>query len=347
MYKDNSYEAIKKRILDNIELDIDKREGSFLNNMSSGIAVEQAKSHIRMDDIINRCFIRTGYDEDLEERAAESGIYRKQGKKSTGSVTVTGEDGIMITNGTIFICGDLEYIMLNDVMLGNDNICYLEALEVGSKYNVLPNSNFKLKDEIQGVRNITNTVEFKGGIDIESDEALKTRYFDYQDDPPTSGNKAHYRVWATEVDGVERAIVLPRWKGNGTVKVMIIGKDNTPVTQDIVNNCKLHIEEEMPLSDITLTVVTPTLLDITISASLKIKSGYIASEIKEDATSLIKYHIRSLTTELTYSKIYGIIANLEGVEDIQSLDVNGATSNIVIPDDKIINLLNIEISEVV
>ncbi len=353
MYKDHTYEVIKSRMFNNMNLKIDKREGSFVNNMSSGIAMEQAKSHMRMDDILSIGFIRTGFNEYLEERTNESGIYRKPGKKSTGSVTVIGKEGTVLTNGTIFLCGDLKYIMLNDVVLGEDNICYLESMYVGKMYDVLANSEFVLQDNIEGIESITNTENFVGGIDVEDDESLRKRYNKFMDDPPTSGNKAHYELWATEVDGVDRAIVYPRWDksngkdGNGTVKVMIIAKDNKPVTKEVLEECRRHIEEEMPISEITLTVTTPTLLDVVVKSIIELKDGYDLTEIKFEFEEALNEYLKTVTNELTYSKVYGLMINLGGVGDIQSLTINDSTSNITIAEDKIVNISDIQLSEVI
>ena len=43
MYSDQTYEVIKNRTLENINLDIYKGEGSFLNNMVSGNNLEISK----------------------------------------------------------------------------------------------------------------------------------------------------------------------------------------------------------------------------------------------------------------------------------------------------------------
>ena len=53
----NSYEIIKQRILDSIVIDIDKREGSFTNNMISPVVEELAKAYINMEDILSLGFI--------------------------------------------------------------------------------------------------------------------------------------------------------------------------------------------------------------------------------------------------------------------------------------------------
>lgn len=346
MYSEQTYEVIKQRILDNIALDIDKREGSILNTFASANAMSLAKAYIEMGDILSLGFIEDTFDNYLDKRVSEFGVYRKKGTKATGQIKVTGDEGTVISNGTTFLCNDLKFVMLNDVVIGEeDDICYVEAEEVGYKYNLSPNSIFTLIEPINGVKTLTNETTFKNGVDIETDEELRKRFIKVVNNPSTSGNKNHYEEWALEVNGVGRAIVYPLWDGNGTVKVMIVGNDNKPVLEEVITNCKLHIEENMPIG-CQLTVITPTNLDITIVANIELKEGYDKEEIKQEFEAKINEYLKSVTTELTYSKVYGLLANILGVEDITSLTVNGGTSNITIAEDKIINITSIDISEV-
>ena len=346
MYSEQTYEVIKQRILDNIALDIDKREGSILNTFASANAMSLAKAYIEMGDILSLGFIEDTFDNYLDKRVSEFGVYRKKGTKATGQIKVTGDEGTVISNGTTFLCNDLKFVMLNDVVIGEeDDICYVEAEEVGYKYNLSPNSIFTLIEPINGVKTLTNETTFKNGVDIETDEELRKRFIKVVNNPSTSGNKNHYEEWALEVNGVGRAIVYPLWNGNGTVKVMIVGNDNKPVLEEVITNCKLHIEENMPIG-CQLTVITPTNLDITIVANIELKEGYDKEEIKQEFEAKINEYLKTVTTELTYAKIYGLLANIVGVEDITSLTVNGGTSNITIAEDKIINITSIDISEV-
>ena len=346
MYSEQTYEVIKQRILDNIALDIDKREGSILNTFASANAMSLAKAYIEMGDILSLGFIEDTFDNYLDKRVSEFGVYRKKGTKATGQIKVTGDEGTVISNGTTFLCNDLKFVMLNDVVIGEeDDICYVEAEEVGYKYNLSPNSIFTLIEPINGVKTLTNETAFKNGVDIETDEELRKRFIKVVNNPSASGNKNHYEEWALEVNGVGRAIVYPLWNGNGTVKVMIVGNDNKPVLEEVITNCKLHIEENMPIG-CQLTVITPTNLDITIVANIELKEGYDKEEIKQEFEAKINEYLKTVTTELTYSKVYGLLANILGVEDITSLTVNGGTSNITIAEDKIINITSIDISEV-
>lgn len=346
MYSEQTYEVIKQRILDNIALDIDKREGSILNTFASANAMSLAKAYIEMGDILSLGFIEDTFDTYLDKRVSEFGVYRKEGTKATGQIKVTGDEGTVISNGTTFLCNDLKFVMLNDVVIGEeDDICYVEAEEVGYKYNLLPNSVFTLTEPIDGVKTLNNETAFKNGVDIETDDELRKRFIKVVNNPSTSGNKNHYEEWALEVNGVSRAIVYPLWNGNGTVKVMIVGNDNKPVLEGVINECKAHIEENMPIG-CQLTVVTPTNLDVTITSTIELKEGYEKEEVKQEFEANLSEYIKSVTNELTYAKVYGLLANIVGVEDITSLTVNGGTSNITIAEDKIINIASIDISEV-
>ena len=346
MFSNQTYEIIRQRILDNINISIDKREGSFTSNMISPIAEELTKAYINMGDILSLAFIEDNFDTFLDKRVSEFGVYRKEGTKATGEIKVEGQDGAIITNGTLVKANDLYFTVLNDIELPNENILYVEANEVGYKYNLLANTEFELVEKNDKITSLINETDFENGVDIETDKELRARFKKVVNNPSTSGNKYHYEEWALEVNGVGRAIVYPLWNGNGTVKVMIIGNDNKPVTDEIVENCKLHISEKMPIG-CQLTITTPTLLNVTIKASIELKEGYVLEDVKVDFKDDLNNYLKDVTTELTYSKVFGILANHVGVEDITLFTINDNNSNIAISEDRIINISEINLSEVV
>ena len=346
MFSNQTYEVIKQRILDNINIDIDKREGSFVSNMAGPIAEELAKAYINMGDILSLGFIDDTFDTYLDKRVSEFGVYRKEGVKATGEIKVEGKEGTVITNGTLIKANDLYFTVLNDIELPTDNILYVEANEVGYKYNLLANTEFELVEKNDKVTKLVNEVEFANGVDIETDEDLRKRFVKVINNPSTSGNKNHYEEWALEVNGVGRAVIYPLWDGNGTVKVMIIGNDNKPVTEEIVEACRLHIEENMPIG-CQLTVITPSLLSVTIKADIGLKEGYELEDIKLEFEASLNEYLKDVTNELTYSKVYGLLVNLAGIGDINNFLINDNNSNITISEDKVINISEIILSEVV
>lgn len=348
MFNEQTYEVIKQRILDNITIAIDKREGSFVNAMVSPNVEELEKAYVSIGDILNLVFIEDGFDTFLDKRVADFGVYRKIGSKSTGSITVAGLQGEIIDNGTIITTSNgLKYQVLNDVVLSDiDNILHVEALEIGSKYNLLANTIFNLLETNSNITSLTNLANFSGGIDVESDEDLRERFKKIVNNPTTSGNKAHYQMWALECQGVGKAMVYPLHEGNGTVKVVIIGNDNKSVSNEIVANVQTYIEEMKPIG-CSLTVTTPSALDVVITGSIKLQVGYSIEDIKLSFENSLNEYLKDITTELTYSKVYGLLASQLGIGDIQNLSLNGATNNITIPSDKLINISSLILSEVV
>ena len=112
MYKDQTYEVIKERILDGNISNIDKKEGSFTNNMISPIAVEFARTYMEFEHILNILFVTDSYGEYLDKKANEFGIYRKMGTKANGIVRVYGsEDTVIPRNATITTNTGLVFIV--------------------------------------------------------------------------------------------------------------------------------------------------------------------------------------------------------------------------------------------
>ena len=74
MFSNQTYEAIKQRILNNIQTDIDKREGSFTQNLISPVSQELAKFYIEQEDLVNMAFVRNGFFNYLDDKCWEYGI---------------------------------------------------------------------------------------------------------------------------------------------------------------------------------------------------------------------------------------------------------------------------------
>ncbi|QQY52415.1 baseplate J/gp47 family protein [Clostridioides difficile] len=346
MYSDQTYEVIKNRTLENINLDIYKGEGSFLNNMISGNNLELSKIYLELSKIHKMAFIQDTYNQFLDKRVNEFGVYRKLGTESNGEVEFIGENGVEISNGTIISYKDLSFVVIKDIVIGGEegNISPVEALEIGTRYNLPSDCEFKVNDNIFGIEKITNINKFSGGTEIETDEELRERFLEYKNQA-TSGNKAHYEEWALEVDGVYNAKVYPRWNGAGTVKVLLFGQNNQAVEEEIITKCREHIEEEMPIGA-TLTVTTPIPLNITISASMELESGYTLDMVKNSFIENINQYFRSITGEIVYTKIMGILISTSGVHDLSNLLVNNSTDNITINEDKIPSVTTVNFSEV-
>ena len=346
-YNQETYQAIRQRMLDNMTNDIDKREGSFVSNMVSPVGTEFAKYYMELDNILSIMFLEDATNEFLDKKVYDFGIYRKMGTSARGIIKVTGTNGTFIPKGSeVLSQGELVFYTLNDTWIENEEaIIEVEASNVGVDFNIIANSIDKFAKKIDGVTSVTNEEEFTEGTDTETDEELRERFFEIIRRPATSGNIYHYEQWAKEIDGINKARVKPLWNGNGTVKV-IVSNDNNVVTDEIVRKCQEHINNVRPIGA-DVTVVTPSPLNISITGNIYIEEGYDPNEAKATFEYNLRNYLNSCTDTVVYTRVASCLGSVEGIKDYSNLKVNGNVVNIKYDDEKLPVLTSIELSEVV
>lgn len=330
-----TYEEIKNRILNDMKIDVDKREGTFINDMISPIAVELTKTYMEFNNILNIAFVKNSYDEYLDLKVNEFGVFRKEGEKSQGYINVKGIAGTVIPSGSVALTHDGLRFILEEGTLEN-GVARIKAVaeEEGKVYNIIENSINKLDIDFHGIEEISNSEEFSGGIDREKDEELKERFFKIVRRPQTSGNKYHYEQWCLEVKGVSNAVVKPLWNGAGTVKVLITDSNKQPVTQDILEACRSHIEEQRPIGA-SVTVETPALFNLNVEVVLKLDGSKTLEELEILIKDEILKYFKTVENEIIFSKIGGIISNIPSVIDYKDLKLNGSTTNLSHTDEEV------------
>ena len=344
-----TYENIKNRMLDNMNIDIDKREGSFLNNMVSPISQELAKAYIEQEDLVNMAFVRNGFFNYLDLKCEEYGIYRKEGTKAVGEVVFTGENGISIENGTILSCNDLYFVVLNDSdIVNNQAELVVEALEVGRQYNLLANTKLSLTEPMHGITDIYVKSDITNGTDIETDEELRNRYFDTIKKSYTSGNVAHYESWTTEVSGVGLCKVYPLKNGNGTVEVVVTDSNMLGASSELIESVKANIEEKRPIGA-NVSIVSATEKVVNITANITLASGYSVEEIKSDFANKVTEYLKEISFKSSYvsnARLGNLLLDTNGVFDYTEFKINNLTSNIALEDIEVPKLGTVEFTVV-
>ena len=346
-YNQETYEAIRKRMLDNMSNDIDKREGSFISNMVSPVGVEFAKYYMELDNILSIMFLEDATNEFLDKKVYDFGIERKQGSFARGYIKITGENGTFIPqHSEVLSQSGLVFFTLEDAWINEGTVIVeVEASSVGEQYNLIPNSIEKFSKEINGVTSLINEEEFTQGVDIETDEELRERFFEIIRRPATSGNIYHYEQWAKEIDGINQARVKPLWNGNGTVKV-IVSNNNELVEEDIVLKCQEHIDSVRPIGA-NVTVITPEALDVSITANIYMEEGYSSTVAKIEFEENLRSYLSGCEGTIVYTRIASCLGSVEGIADYTELKINGVMSNISYDDEKLPIIKSIALSEVV
>lgn len=249
--EDQTFEAILKRMLDQLPSTLDKSEGSFIWDSLSPVAVELALAAIWAQEVLRRSFAETTFGQYLDLRAEEHGLTRRAATKATGEVTFTGTPGVTIPAGTrVSTTADaatgasaIEFQTTQEAVVGGGGSVTvpIEAVEAGADGNVVAGSVNIIMVPVAGVSSVTNAASTSGGYDTEDDASLLARYLFKVRNPSAGGNKADYINWALEVPGVGAVRVLPTRDGPGTVAVIIVDAERAPAPQGLVDAVQEYI----------------------------------------------------------------------------------------------------------
>lgn len=341
MFEDMTPEKIKREMLEEISKycgGLSIREGSFVDTLVGGLALEQYKMLQSLNAIVPIAYIDETSGAYIDRACARYGITRKAGTKAAVMMTLTGKSGTKIPQGTVFLTlNGLGFILDQAVTLTGESVTAPALAEsVGSAYNVEAGALTQMIQTISGLESWGNTAG-EGGTDPEPDGALVRRYYDYLQKPAASGNALHYEQWAMEVDGVGAAKIFPLWDGPGTVKVVLLDADRRPAAQAIVDAAAAHIEAERPIGA-SVTVCSAEPLEITVRYAAELEEGADPAEIQAAFASRLGAYIQGLAFQadrLIYNRVALLLLTIPGVRDYTALTVNGGADNLPIGQEQV------------
>ncbi|HZG81495.1 MAG TPA: baseplate J/gp47 family protein [Brevibacillus sp.] len=338
-------EAILADMLDSVPGTYDKRPGSFIYDALDPAAEQFTKTDQSIDDVKKKLDIENLSDDELAQRIYErTGIKRKEATRAIGSVTLTGTGKVDV--GDLFeTAGGTQFRATESKNITDSGTVNIEAVVAGANGNVPANTITLFPVTLAGFTAVTNPSPTKDGFNAESDADLLQRYYERIRTPATSGNKAHYKNWAKEVPGVGDARIIPLWKGDNTVKVVIIDSDRRPASADIVSDVQDHIDPgvtgtgdgEAPLGAFA-TVVSATGVNINISVRVITAAGYGQDQVNENISATLTQYLKEIAfvePTVSYAKVGAAILASEGVADYSNLLVNGGISNVTVENEQV------------
>lgn len=328
--------------------DYDKSEGQHLWNFTrptAMIASEMRGYNLpRAVSLIWPKFCVGEYDY-MNYHAELRNMKRKEAQYATGTITFTGTPDTVIPYG--YMCSteskndipSKDYITLEPCMIGSNGEVTVNAraYSAGADGNTAANTVILNSSGFDDITGITNIVPFIGGIDEESDEALLERIQEYDRTQGDSniGNPSDYKRWAESVPGTGHANVIRPTDTSGLVTIILTDGNGDPATTTLCEKVYNYImspsDESARLAPCgaTLKVIPPNTQVISITANVELRSGSV--EIVKDAfvNALDSYYPDAIANgEVLYQKICGILGDIDGVYDYDSLLVNGSNQNI-------------------
>lgn len=332
-------EQILSRLLSKISDEFDKAVGSFFYDVNKPVSNEIADIRTRNEEILKNGFALTAEGVYLDNKVAEQGIKRKPATYSSVKVTITGTPGAYITEGDKVASDTITFTVTETKEIDETGNVVVSAIcdIPGKSGNVPIGAINRFPVTLSGLVGVTNTESATDGFDEETDDELRTRYFEKVSLPATSGSKYHYVMWAKEVSGVGDAKCIPLWNGNGTVKVIIINSDKGIASEELISEVVNHIEENRPIgAEVTVESAEPLVIDI--SVSLVLPNGVEVATAKEKVSEKITKYLQKnafSSTYISYAQIGGCILSCDEVKDYGSLTMNGGIENIPVSDTQV------------
>lgn len=295
-----------------------------------------AEAHLDVDNL-------TGIDLD-EYIKQHRGLVRKYATYAEATLRVTMGGGTVRAGDLFSTASGVEFYAISDGVYEVGDTFTVRAYVAGERGNVEAETILYMPVTIAGIAGIINDAPAAGGLDAESDDAFRDRFYDDLQNPNNGCNQQAYVQWALSVAGVGRVRIFPQALGANTVEVCIVDANMEPAASSIIQAVQDLIDPnnngdgagEAPIGAVC-TVTTAEALPIAISASVTPADGYDLSAVSESIEEAVTDYLREIafkkgTTYLSYAQVGSRIAAADGVMDYSNLTINSGASNIPLGD---------------
>ena len=331
-------ETIHREMLEELDKSYQKSPGypayDFTRAFALGVVslagdVEAAESRLDPENL-------SGYD--LERYVWQHRALERRGATyAAGTVKITAGAGHVSAGDLFATAAGVMFASEEDKDVSVGSTVAVTAVEPGSAGNAGAGTITTMPVTIQGIGGVTNEAAFTGGVDEESDQELRERYYDVLTHPANGGNVYQYRQWALSVDGVGRAVVVPTPDGANTVDVVLIDGNGAPASSALAAAVQALIDPngngdgagEAPIGAVC-TVSAATAKTLNFAATLSLEEDGSQSAVTDAVGAALDALCKKTAlagTSLRYADVVAAVL-VEGVADYSALTINGATGSV-------------------
>jgi uncharacterized phage protein gp47/JayE len=234
-FSEYTKENIEEQMLDQVDPDIDTREGSMVQTAVAPGAWFLEGVYLTLSQMQDNAYSQTATGEYLDMLAEGRGLSRKL---ATPAVRQGTFDAV-IPEGSVFktINGENSVNFVSGDLISQSNDLYIYELTcqtpgvIGNSYtgSILPVT------AIAGLTEASIGAIITVGTDEETDTALRARYYASFEIAEFGGNIASYRNKILAISGVGAVQVYPAYNGGGTVLCSIVDTDYKPAQQALID----------------------------------------------------------------------------------------------------------------
>lgn len=347
--QNKSTDEIHTQMLDSMPGDIDKSQGQHPYNYTRPTAMIASElCQQTLPEIIKLIFPMYAYGEWLDYHAQMRGISRRPATASSGTLQLTVTKNTNIPEGSQFSTAsvDGQPSVVFETTQGKFNLpegtteVSVKCMQTGTAGNVIAGTVIFKLSQLSGVTAVTNPEAITGGTEEEDDDSLRARIVSLDQSQSVSyvGSVADYKRWSLEVPGVGGVTVIPAQDDSGLVTLVITDSNGDPANEEICQNVYDYImspadpELRLTAPNVKLSVIPPTITELSISATVEVGTGSSLDSIKSAFIEAVQAYLDTARSdgEVRYTQIGKILAGIPGVYDYDALTLNSGTTNISI-----------------
>jgi uncharacterized phage protein gp47/JayE len=198
----------------------------------------------------------------------------------------------------------------------------------GTAGNVLAGTIIQMATAIAGIDSVTNNVAMIGGLDAETDSALRVRFSGFLD----SRTRATAQAVGVAIASVQQGLsytIAERVDTSGAVRAgqftVTVDDGTGSPSPALIAEVSTAVDAVRPIGG-TFSIQPPTIVSVSVGATI-VGTAAAATAAQTAVSSFIS--ALPIGAALVFSKLYQIIFDADpGVTSVTSLTINGATADI-------------------
>jgi uncharacterized phage protein gp47/JayE len=331
-----------------IPADIDMSEGGHAWNMTRPTALIAAEiCQFILPEVIKLIFPQWSYGEFLDHHAATRGMIRREATAAIGQVTIKGIANSVIPAGSIFSTASVngaptvDYETLEEVKIpASETVTVgVKCTQVGTIGNTDTGTIVMVPSRLTSVKSVTNVEALTGGTEEETDESLIERIevYDMSQGNNFVGSVADYKRWATSIDGVGSATIIPAQDTSGLVTIILTDANGDPATEQLCTSVYNHImrpnnpDDRLAPINAILKVTPPTTIEIGIRAVVELADDVTLESVKEAYMAQLALYLPVALDEgeIKLTRVAAALAATKGANDFSDLQIGLVTDGTV------------------
>lgn len=332
------YEYFLQEMLAKIPDDLDKRENGPIYAALAPCAYLCAQQAYMLAYMMQLIFADTAEAEWLDRVCHDFGVDRKLATNAVRQINTFDSAGaaLDIPIGTRFQIEDVSFATTEKIATGQFKAACEQTGTSGNLYSgaILP------VDNINGLGSASMvSTPLISARDDETDDDLRTRFYETVRQSPYGGNIADYEEKTLAVNGVGAVEVFPaHLMGTaGAVGIVIGNTSGRTASSELVTTVQTLMGVDgsgiAPIGH-TVTVETSTDLTVNVSAQIKIKAGSSFSTIQPVVVTAITNYLNAVGFKdptIFYAKLQAAILDCHpDIMDIGTVTINGTSANLAL-----------------